>query len=90
MRDRMTKILLSLIAVALWALLLRPAVTPAPAEAQAVPQSDLSPLGRFARPIMYVPANSPFVYVIDNAGFLYRLDSVSLEIQRSVRLTPKR
>jgi hypothetical protein len=89
MIDRTAKLLLTLITVALWGLLLRPALAPTPSHAQQ-PDIEIRPSARFERPVVTIhPANGHF-FVVDNAGWAYLLDPSSLEIKRSVRLMPKR
>jgi hypothetical protein len=87
MIDRNTKLLLSAIAAALWALLLRPAFTPLPAHGQA---GGITPIAspRFAAPVVRIHDSSGRVYVIDNSGWVYLRHPTTLAIEQRVRLQP--
>ena len=87
MNDRITKLLLTLIAVALWALLLRPTLTAVPAHAQEA-RLNISSLPRFNNPLM-LQDGTRALYIVDNAGWVYLLNPITLEIKRSVRLQSK-
>lgn len=90
MIDRTAKLLLTLITVALWGLLLRPAFAPAPSHAQQPPAVNVTPSPRFERPVVTILPTNGHLSIVDNGGWVYLLDPNSLEIKRSVRLTPKR
>jgi hypothetical protein len=90
MVDRTTKLLLSLITLALWALLLRPAFTPVPSHAQQPLDISLAPSARFERPVVTILPTTGHLSIVDNSGWIYLLDPNSLDIKRSVRLMPKR
>jgi hypothetical protein len=103
MSDRTTKFLLTLIAIALWGLLLRPAFTPAPTHAAeaAAPSGFGAPSGapmqfqlpatpRFDKPVVLVHPATGQLYVVDNSGYMYVVDPTTLEIKRSTHLMPKR
>src|SRR5437763_1880624 len=63
MIDRTTKLLLALIVLALWALLLRPVLTPVPTQAAAQPK--VMPLSsvRFSAPVMLIHPTNGHLYV---------------------------
>ena len=68
MLDRTTKLLLVLIAAALWALLLRPALSPTPAQAQvSIPTFPPSSAARFV-------VDNGDVYLYDGFGRIYHFD----------------
>jgi hypothetical protein len=92
MIDRTTKLLLTLIALALCGLLFRPALTVAPARAADAAPVITGPSSRFAAPVMKIITTGQVtraVYAIDNAGWVYLLGPSTLEIKRNVRLIPK-
>jgi hypothetical protein len=89
MIDRTTKLLLTVIALALWGFLLRPAFTVAPARAADAAPVDTTPSSRFNAPVVRIHEQTGRVYVVDNAGWVYLLDKDTLEIWHSVRLIPK-
>jgi len=82
--DRITKLLLALIALGLWGLLLRPVLTPTPTHAQ-----DVTPFPQYSHPAIATMDRNRGVYAIDNAGYVYLLDPDTLIVKRSVRLRPK-
>jgi hypothetical protein len=103
MSDRTTKFLLILIAIALWGLLLRPALAPTPTHAAeaAAPSGFGGPSGgtipfplpatpRFDKPVVLVHPATGQLYVVDNSGYMYSIDPVTLDINRSTHLVPKR
>jgi hypothetical protein len=89
MIDRTTKLLLSLIVLALWGLLLRPVFTPVPSQAAA--RQRVTPLSsaRFSAPVMQIHPTNGYLYVVDNAGCLYLVDQNSLGVRKTVLLVPK-
>ena len=87
MFDRTTKLLLTLIAAALWALVLRPVFSIAPARAEGAPVNT-GPSARFTAPVVRVHEATGRVIVVDDGGWVYLLDPGTLEIRHTVRLTP--
>ena len=79
--DRLTKTLLTLIAAALWGLLLRPLLAPGPAGA-APPHTTILP----GVPAIATPASYGNVALVVQNGVLYRVDFSSMHVTGKVSL----
>lgn len=90
MKDRKLKLLLAAIALGIWALVLRPALTPAPSHAAEAPFG--TPYARFTAPVVRFQGTNGrlHLYVVDNTGCVYMLNPGTLQIERGAHLAPLR
>ena len=89
MVDRMTKVLLALIAIALWAQLLKPVFVPVSTQAQGTEEEQMIARSKAGQVPVAMEADGGMVYVLTANGMLYKYATADLSKQAEQRIGVK-
>src|SRR2546428_13638918 len=81
MADRMTKVLLTLIAIALWVQLLKPVFVPVSTQAQGTEEEQMIARSKAGQVPVAMEADGGMVYVVTASGMLYKDATADLSKQ---------